>query len=167
MAELKRKKTAEQALRTLMNLCAKSEKSTGDAYRLLFSWGVAKEEHDKIVERLLENKFIDDRRYAEAFVRDKMNFSRWGGYKIRAALRNKKIDENIINEVLAEVDGQYMDDKLERQLLSKMKSLKYKNSYELRAKLIRYGSGLGFEYDNVCDAIDRLMKDIKDEEEFF
>ena len=48
-----------------------------------------------------------------------------------------------------------------------MKSLKYKNSYELRAKLIRYGSGLGFEYDNVCDAIDRLMKDIKDEEEFF
>ena len=167
MAGLKRTKTAEQALRALMNLCAKSEKSTGDAYRLLFAWGVEKGEHDKVVERLVKDKFIDNRRYAEAFVRDKMNFSRWGSYKKRKALRGKNIEQHIINEVLAGIDVTQMDEKLERQLSSKMKNVKYKNSFDLRAKLLRYGTGLGFDYEKVNDMIDRLTKNIKDDEDFF
>ena len=150
-----------------MNLCAKAEKSTGDARRLLFRWGVDKAEHGRIIARLVGDGFIDDRRYAGAFVRDKVNFSRWGVYKIRAALRNKQIAEEIINEALTEVDSpgnKNMEEKLLRQLESKMRTVKYNSAYDLRGKLLRYGTGLGFDYENVAAAVDGVMKNIKENE---
>ena len=66
--KVKRTKTPEQALVSLMNLCAKSEKCTGDARRLMRGWGVAAADAEKVLQRLVNERFIDDSRYAEAFV---------------------------------------------------------------------------------------------------
>lgn len=152
-------------MQTLMDLCAKSEKSTGDAYRLLFNWGVNKADHDAIISRLIKDKFIDNRRYAAAFMRDKMNFSHWGSYRIRTGLREKRIEEDIINEVLAGIDDTVMNNKLLQQLTHKMKNVKYKNTYDLRGKLLRYGAGLGFGHENVTNAVEEIMKTATKEED--
>ena len=76
----RRAKTPEQALSTLMRLCARAEKSTGDARRLMRNWGVADADAEKVLDRLLSDRFIDDTRYAEAFVREKLRLSGWGEY---------------------------------------------------------------------------------------
>ena len=86
---IKRDKTAEQALASLMRLCARAERSSGDAMRLMGTWGVPTQERGAVLQRLIKERFIDDRRYAEAFVREKINLSAWGEYKIRTALRRK------------------------------------------------------------------------------
>ena len=147
-------KTPEQALRLLMNLCAKSEKCTSDARKALYRWGVDPSAHESIIRKLTEQKFIDDTRYAAAYVREKATLSRWGSYKIRSGLRTKQISEETIAEAVAQLDAHDMSGKLEEQLRRKMRTVKAKNSYDLRTKLLRYGAGLGFDFSEVNDLVD-------------
>ena len=111
----------------------------------------------RIVDTLLRERFIDERRYAEAYVREKTGLSRWGVYKIRAALRAKQIPEMLIEEALRQIDPQFMRGKLEEQLRRKMQAIRARNGYELRGKLLRYGVGLGFDFETVGDLVDRLV----------
>lgn len=159
MAMNKREKTPEQALRSLMNLCVKAERSEFDVRRLLERWGVAEEVRQRIVDTLVRERFVDNRRYAEAYVREKVRFSGWGRYKIRAALRAKRIDESIVEEALEQVDGASMREKLEHRLQMKMNRTKSRDAYDLRGKLVRYGAGLGFDTDTVLEVVERLMKE--------
>ena len=157
--EVKRTKTPEQALRALMNVCAKSERAISDGRRSLTRWGVAPEQHQPIIDRLVRERFIDEVRYAEAYVREKLNLSRWGVRKIRAALKAKRIPEQTIDEALAQADPHKLGSKLEESLRRKMQGIRTASDYQMRGKLLRYGAGLGFDYDEVSDAIDRLMRE--------
>lgn len=162
MAMNKREKTPEQALRSLMNLCVKAERSEFDVRRLLERWGIAAEERQRIVDTLVRERFIDDRRYAEAYVREKVRFSGWGRFKIRAALRAKRIDESIIEEALGQVDGASMREKLEHRLQMKMARTRARDEYDLRGKLLRYGAGLGFDTDMVLEVVEHLLAERKE-----
>lgn len=141
----------------LMDRCAKSEVAVSDARRSLVRWGIAAADSQRIVDTLLRERFIDERRYAGAYVREKVRLSRWGIYKIRASLRAKQVPETLIEEALAQADPQFMRGKLEEQLRRKMKTVKARNGYELRGKLLRYGTGLGFDFETVGDLVDRLV----------
>lgn len=158
----KRTKSPEQALSALMRLAARSEKSSGDALRLMQSWGVEPSARQGILQKLIDNKFIDDHRYAEAFVRDKMRFSGWGAFKLRAALRNKGISADIIEEVLHSLNSSDMVDRLHERLERKMHTIKYNSRYELKTKLMRYGASLGYEFESVADVVDALISNIKE-----
>ena len=63
-------KTAQQALQLLMRLCSRSEKSTGDALRLMRTWGVPEAEKRGVLDKLIADRYIDNRRYAEAYTRE-------------------------------------------------------------------------------------------------
>ena len=78
----KRNKTADEALAALMRLCARAEKSSGDALRLMRTWGVEPREQQRVLERLVEQRFIDNERFAGAFVREKLR--RGGGAPTRS-----------------------------------------------------------------------------------
>ncbi len=160
--KIKRTKTPEQALAALMRLAARSEKSSGDALRLMQNWGVEPSARQGVLQRLRDNKFIDDRRYAEAFVRDKMRFSGWGAFKLRAALRNKGIASEIVEEVLHSLDRGDMTDRLRDRLERKMRTTKYTSRYELKTKLMRYGASLGYDFESVGDVVDALITDIEE-----
>ena len=90
-------------------------------------------------------------------IREKTGLSRWGVYKIRAALRAKQIPEMLIEEALRQIDPQFMRGKLEEQLRRKMQAIRARNGYELRGKLLRYGVGLGFDFETVGGLVDRLV----------
>ena len=158
----KRTKSPEQALTTLMRLAARSEKSSGDALRLMQNWGVDPSARQGVLQRLIDDKFIDDRRYAEAFVRDKMRFSGWGVFKLRAALRNKGISTDIVEDVLRMLDSNNMTDRLRERLERKMRTTKYTTRYDLKTKLMRYGASLGYDFESVGDVVDTLISEIEE-----
>ena len=158
----KRTKSPEQALAALMRLAARSEKSSGDALRLMQNWGVEQSARQCVLQKLIDNKFIDDRRYAEAFVRDKMRFSGWGVFKLRAALRNKGISAEIIEEILHTLNRSDMTERLHERLERKMRTTKYTSRYELKTKLMRYGASLGYDFESVVDVVDALISDIEE-----
>lgn len=153
----KRTKTPEQALASLMRLCARAEKSESDARRLMYGWEIAPAEASKILARLVNDRFIDDNRYAEAFVREKLRLSGWGALKIRAALQRKGIAREIIDHALSQADTRTMSERLTVQLTRKAAALGKCTPYEKKTKLIRYGLSLGFEYETVLERVSALL----------
>lgn len=166
--ELRKKKvkTPEQALAALMRLCARAEKSQEDARQLMRGWGLAERDAEGVLAKLVRDRFIDDARYAGAFVREKLRLSGWGEYKIRTALQRKRIDRALIDAALAEADRSGMDERLRRQLERKARTAKYTTQYELKTKLIRYGLSLGYDYETVVEAASGLVTDTETCDEF-
>ncbi len=153
-----KKRSAEEALASLMRLCARAEKSSGDARRLMRGWGVEPAAQESVLRQLIAQRFIDDERYAAAFVREKVNLSGWGAYKIRAALARKGVEERIINAALQNIDSAKSAEQLSQRLQRKMRTTKAASEYELKTKLMRYGASLGYDFETVREAVDALIK---------
>ncbi|MDE5705414.1 regulatory protein RecX [Muribaculum sp.] len=92
----------EKALERLEALCAKSERCTEEVRRKLYAWRIGREDTDMIISSLQERRYIDDERYAHAYVRDKWLFSHWGRRKILMGLAAKRIPSDIAGEAVAE-----------------------------------------------------------------
>lgn len=155
----RRTKTADQALQSLMRECARSERSSGDALRLMKRWGVSDEDAQKVLARLLAERFIDDSRYAEAFVRDKLNLSGWGAYKIKSALRAKGVSKEIIDEVAAQmIEVADMRERLEEIMVRRLRTLKYSSPYDAKTKLIRFAASRGFDLDQAIECATKITR---------
>lgn len=163
----RRSRTPEQALSALMRLCARAEKSTGDARRLMTGWGIAPAAQESVLKKLIEQRFIDDERYAAAFVREKSALNGWGAYKIRAALQRKGITRETADRALAAIDRRQSAERLGTLLQRKLRTVKASSAGELRTKLIRYGLSLGYDYESVADQTARLIKNDDACEPFF
>lgn len=167
--ELKKKKsyqpkevTPERALAKLMKLCSLSEKSVKDAKELLIRWKVDELKRGEIIQYLVSNRYIDDSRFAAAYVRDKSNFSAWGTSRIKMGLRAKGISSDIIDYVMSNIDDQVMQDKIERSLDIKMRGLKYKDKYDLRNKLLRFAFSRGYDMEQATDYLNKIIKDLEE-----
>lgn len=150
-------KTAQQALQSLMRLCARSEKSSGDALRLMSQWQVPQAERGAVLDKLLKDRFIDDSRYAEAYVREKSRLSGWGARKIAMQLRQKGVSQDVIAEALKQLDSDIELPRLVEKLRRKARTTKYSSDYELRGKLLRYALSLGFDYDLAQRAVEESV----------
>ena len=159
----KKSKTAEQALQSLMRECARSERSSGDALRLMKRWGVSDEDAAKVLTRLRAERFIDDSRYAEAFVRDKLNLSGWGAYKIKTALRAKGVAKEIIDDVVAPMlEATNMTERLEDMMVRRMRTLKYSSPYDAKTKLIRFAASRGYSMEEAIECASKITNSIEE-----
>ncbi len=125
--------------------------------RLMRSWGIAQADREKILARLCDMKFIDDRRFAEAYVRDKVRFGGWGMHKIRSGLSAKGIPSDIAAAAIASMEEEAGGGRLLEILKRKEPSVKGGSAYERRAKLIRYGLSRGFGYEEVVAAAEKTI----------
>lgn len=164
--KIKRDKTPEQALASLMRLCAKAERSSGDALRLMHRWGLADADARRVLDRLQKDRFIDDSRYAKAFVREKMNLSGWGAYKIGATLRTKGIAQQIITQAMEQLDGTDMQERLSGLIARRLRTLRTKSPYDARAKLVRYAISQGYDYATARECVGKAVAVGDDEVEF-
>ncbi len=153
----RRTKSAAQALQSLMRLCSRAEKSSGDALRLMHTWGVPDTERQEVLDKLVEMRFIDDARYAEAYAREKSQLAGWGTRKIAMQLRLKGVPKDIISATLSTLDADAQMSNLGDKIRKKLRTTKASTAYELRGKLLRYALGLGYEYDMVIDVIDKIV----------
>ena len=71
--------------------CSSMERCVTDVEAKLSQWGATPEVMEKIVRHLQDERYIDQKRFCSAFVRDKYRFNQWGRVKISQALRMKKI----------------------------------------------------------------------------
>ena len=126
--------------------CSVSEQCLSDVEAKLAKYDLPEEEKTRILRHLVEEKYVDDGRYAEAYVRDKYRFNKWGRMKIAQGLRMKGIDKETIATAMDAIDEQEYLDILRDLLRAKRKSTKGKNEYEINGKLARFATGRGFEY---------------------
>lgn len=109
-----------------------------------------------VLDQLVEQKYVDDLRYASAFARDKSSIAGWGEVKIRYMLAAKGISRDIISEALAEIDEQKACGRLEKLISNKARSLT--GDPQVRMKLLRFGLGRGYSYDEVSSVVEQLLR---------
>ena len=122
----------------------------------LLIWGGTSEETDEIIAYLIEERYIDNQRYANSYAKDKFRFNHWGKYKISMMLRSKDIESEFIEEALGQIDDEEYLEKLQQILKDKLRSLKYSSEYEKKGKLFKFAQSRGFESSAISKVIDSL-----------
>lgn len=145
----------DSALQRLMAICSRKEVSEGELVRKLIRWGIESEKQEEILETLRKNNFVDNLRFAKAFVNDKSKFNKWGPRKIEQALTLHNIPQSIINEAMSVIEKD--DDMLMSLLKKKKETISAKTSLDLRTKLIRFGISRGFDLDLVVNVAKQLV----------
>lgn len=141
----KQKVTPQEALMRLEALCAKSEQCTLDLRQKLYKWEISSGNCEKIIKKLIEERFVDDARFAVAYCRDKYRFNRWGRMKIVYGLRAKQISSNDIKEALNAIDEKEYEQILVSVIKSKAQTIKDVDTYEGRTRLFRSMASRGYE----------------------
>ena len=137
----------EKALSLAAAICSKKEHCSWEIQEKLVKWEIPEKEIDRIMTFLHQHRFIDDARYAQAYAEDKFRFNHWGKQKIALMLHRKKIDPDLISQVLEALDTDTYQEACLTLLKQKMKSLAGEEPYKRKAKLIRFGLSRGFGYE--------------------
>ena len=150
-------KEEKKVLERLQRQCARAESCTADVRRkALKAMEGDAEAAERIVLSLVEDRFVDDARYAAAFAREKSSLQGWGAVKIRFLLRGKGISDEIIAGALQEVDPAKAASKLEKLAADRYRILK--EDPQCRLKLLKTLLSRGYGYDEVEAAVQRIMK---------
>ena len=144
------------ALDKAMAHCSHREFCCDDIRNKLLQWGVENNDVEKIIEILINENFINESRYATAFVRDKFRYNKWGKVKIATHLKSKKIPSDIIGPALDAIDHEYYVNFLRGLLEGHGRSVKAKNKMDLKAKLLRFALSKGFESSLVYDILNEI-----------
>ena len=159
--------TEKEAYLQLAALCAQAEHCQQEMRDKMRRWELDETVQNRIVARLVKERYVDDERYARAFVKDKIRYNKWGRRKVQQALWQKHIDADIQQQVLDEIDEKEYLDILRPLLKQKRKSIKAESDYELNQKLVRFALGRGFGFDIIrqCLNVDDIdIEDIDDDE---
>ena len=151
--------TEQGAYLQLAQLCARSEHCQHDLLEKMRRWEMSDEEQARVMQRLVSERYVDDERYARAFVRDKIRYNKWGRRKVEQALWQKRIDEDIRQQVLDEVDDEEYLSVLRPLLKQKRRSTKAESDYELNQKLVRFALGRGYTYNIIRQCLDVSEED--------
>ena len=135
-----------------MQCCSRREYCRKDMFDKAVSWGCTQAEAREVVDFLVEQKFVDDRRYTESFVKDKLRFNKWGRVKIAYMLRTQNIDSAIVRDVFSEIDETEYHRILTVELQKKMKTI-HGNAFEIRGKLFRFAISRGFEPEIINECL--------------
>ena len=161
---MKKEMNEQEAYLQLAALCAQAEHCEQEMRDNMKRWELDETVQNRVIDRLIEERYIDNERYARAFVKDKIRYNKWGRRKVQQALWMKRIDTDIQQRVLDEIDEKEYLDVLRPLLKQKRKSIKAENDYELNQKLVRFALSRGFTFDIIrqclnVDEIDEYEED--------
>lgn len=137
--------------------CSGSEHCLQEVREKLTIWGAPSDCHDEITEMLMDEGFIDEARYASAYVSDKFRFNHWGRKKIAYALKGKGIASSTISDALGNINEEEYHDILEALICSKRKSL-HGEYVSIKTKLFKFAAARGFEPEIVMETIRKSCK---------
>ena len=149
-----KQKTENDTYLTLAALCAQAEHCQYEMQEKMRRWEIPDDAQARVMAKLIKERYIDDERFAQAFVKDKIRYNKWGRRKVEQALWQKRIDEDIRKRVLDEVDDDEYLSVLRPLLKQKRKTIKANSDYELNQKLMRFALGRGFTFDIIRQCID-------------
>ena len=154
--------TTDEILYKLAAKCSVSEQCLSDIEAKLSRYDLTEEERTHILRHLVEEKYVDDRRYAEAYVKDKYRFNKWGRIKIAQGLRMKGIDTETIKSAMEVIDEEEYQGILRDLIKAKRKSTRGRSEYEINGKLIRFATGRGFEFAAIRECLNVTERDEMD-----
>lgn len=137
--------------------CAYQERCHLEVTNKLNKLGIFGDELDEYVCYLIDENFLSETRFSEAYVRGKFNNNNWGKVKISRELKLRNISDWNITNALSQINSEDYNNKL-RKLCLKLVELNDKSEFELKNKVVKNLSYKGWEVDLVLKTLNQLIK---------
>ena len=139
---VKREWSEQDLLVKAQNYCSLAERCVAEVREKLYQWGAPAAVQETIIQKLCQSGFIDEKRYAAAFVHDKVAFQGWGREKIRMMLLMKHIPSVFVEEAIGGIDEEVYNQQLDRLIEQKRG--------EVPLKIARFLAQRGFTTAEIC-----------------
>jgi len=139
--------------------CAYRDRSQVEVREKLESYGLIPEAVDQIITELIQDKFLDEERFARSFVRGKFNIKKWGRLKISQALYPHQLSDYVKRKAFSEINEEQYLLTLAEVVSKKKKSARAPSLFQKRGKLAQYAISRGFEPELVWEEIYRQLPD--------
>lgn len=153
---MKPKYSLLEAKQKIEAYCAYQERCDAEVRKKLTGWYLHAEDIDILISDLIQNNFLNEERFAQAFVSGKFRIKKWGRVKIKQHLKQKRISDYSIRKGMEEIDPDEYLETLNQLAENKNSQITAKNKWDRLAKLQRYLSSKGYETDLVREAVGRL-----------
>lgn len=148
-----KKLTPKEAKLKASHFCAYQERSQQEVRDKLYEFGLYQSEVEEVLTELIVEGFINEERFAKAYIGGKFRMKKWGRVKILQSLKPHNISQYCINKGLQEIDEEEYIDTLKEIISKKSVAIKAVNNYEHNHKLARYAISRGFEPDLVWEIL--------------
>ncbi len=155
---MEEKKQLNNYLSKAMNYCSRAEHCVTEVLQKLNQWEAPEEYHNKIIDYLIQENFINEERFAQAFVNDKFKFDRWGKQKITFVLKQKQIPTTIISNSLERIDPEEYHKTASQLMKKKWVSLEDEKPAAIKNKILRYMSSRGFESGLIFELLNEYFE---------
>lgn len=155
--EERRKRTKlskEDALLLMQKHCAYQDRCQSEIRTRLIEHSVYGDALEQIIAELISDDFINEERFAKAYVSGKFRIKKWGKMKIIKELKFRKISAYSINKAIRQIDYDEYLNTLDVLLQKKSQTLKAKDKWERRRKLTAYATQKGYEYDVIKEVME-------------
>jgi regulatory protein len=146
---------SKEIVEKIKRYCAYQERCGQDIWCKLKEWKVEDKEIQKIINELIKEEYINEERFAKAFVRGKFNIKSWGNQKIIAELKRRNISDFCIKEAIKEIDTTLYKEKLDKLARKWLNEHKQLTEQEEREKLYRFLFSKGYEQDDILNFINK------------
>lgn len=150
--------TVDEAQKKLENYCAYQERCHKEVRGKLREMRMIPEAVDKIMVHLIQNNYLNEERFAKAFVRGKFRIKKWGKNRLVRELKFRDISKFSIDTALKEIDADAYHQTLEELVQKRIAQVKEKNSYKKKRKVADYLLYRGWESHLVYQKINEYMK---------
>jgi regulatory protein len=151
-------------LRQLAAYCSQAERCICDVRKKIQAENFPKEIEQNLIDKLIHEKFIDERRFARSFVHDKFHFNHWGVVKIGYELKMKGIPSDVCREAIdTTIDEDEYLTVLTDLLTAKKRSVKGRSQQDVYQKLFRFATSKGFESTHIIHILKKMFKNIDDD----
>jgi regulatory protein len=150
--------TKNEVIARMAALCSRSEQCSPDIRKKIVASGLTEEKAVEILNYLKEENYLDDERYAKAYVADKFRINRWGRVKMRYYLKAKGLPDNVIETGFGTIDETKYKEALLKTMKEKAKKVNNKNKFEKMGQIIRFTQSRGFEPELIHRYMNEALK---------
>ena len=135
----------QDALARLQKYCAYQDRCHQEVRSKLVEIGIYGDDLEEIIVDLIQDKFLDEQRFALSFARGKFRYKKWGRIRIRRELKMRDISDYCMKKAMAEIEEEDYIQTIQTLLTKKDQQIKEKNPFTRRKKLADYVIGKGYE----------------------
>lgn len=146
----------KEALEKAQRYCAFQERSYRQIRTKAFEWGLSSDEAEELIVDLITSNFLNEERFARAYVRGKFNQKKWGRLKITQGLSKEGVSNQSTEMALTEIDESDYLNSLRTLAVRKSSDYVGEDNFTLKGKLARYLANKGYESELIWETINDL-----------
>lgn len=154
----------DQARTAIQKFCAYQERSQRQVRERLKKMGLIDEAVDLLISECIQGNFLNEERFATAFVRGKYRIKGWGRKRLERELKHHEVSDYILRKAFAEIDDDAYDEQLETLARKKWNSVKDPNRFTKGRKVVDHMLRRGYESDAVWTLVRGWIDSAPDED---